>query len=393
METYQKNGLLKWDAWQYMFIGDAVKFQANALNATLLKHREAVCREYLANTDRLIASQETIGEIIKGIVNKNSSSSIILNDNSLVLADSFKKGINEVLGSLSYLNEEVCSRLDDITGAINDLNASFNWGINRLVWHLSDIQKTIQMPIDNQALNYRKHGMHAYQNGWFDEALKNFQSALTYYEYDFISHQYLGDIYLYYKKDLRKAWEHFSKTAKYSRTRDAGEKEKKISSWAELHVGLVHYRWNNFEEAVKAAYRALKDNPSAEALYQVGHYLSLGDRRHEKLTDIIKAFEVAIRKDPVYFFKIDQDHNLFEKDLYAVKNEMRALKESLYKEEKEKARQKIEKINKGFASTDWYYNNNTRKILEILEKDIRLAEEMFKNRQSYLDFRIIQEMI
>jgi len=175
--------------------------------------------------------------------------------------------------------------------------------------------------------------------------------------------------------------------------RNASEENIKISSWAELHVGLVHYMKGEFEEAAQAAYRAATKNPSPEAMYQMGHYLSLTKKRNERLRDILRTFERAIREDPVYFLKIDVDHKLFEKDLYAVKHEMKALKESLWQEEKERARNKIAEIKREYSSTNWFFNDITRKMLEKLEGNIRQAEEMFKNRQSYLDFRLIQKML
>ncbi len=403
MEDWQKNGMIKWDAWQYMFVGDALKLQTSTMNESLNKHRELVCREYLRNTDRLIASQETIYEIIDGIVEKISKkqnpSTVVVADNSNLLSESFIRGTSQVLSSLSYLQADINAgfndineKLEDITEAIDNLGASFNWGVDRLVWHLNDIKNVIQMPIDNKALNYRMRGINAYQNGWFEEALKEFTHANSFYEYDFITHQYLGDLYLYYKKDLSKALEHFSRAAKYSMVRNASKEHKKISSWAELHVGLVFYKRNSFEEAAQAAYRASTKNPSPEAMYQLGHYLSLTKKRDERLKQIISAFEQAIREDPVYFLKIDMDHNLFERDLHVVKNEMRALKESLFAEEKEKARRKISALKKLFESNNWHYNYNTKSKIEKFREDLNLVEKMYKERQSYLDFRIIQEI-
>ncbi|HRY36519.1 MAG TPA: hypothetical protein P5230_01395 [Candidatus Magasanikbacteria bacterium] len=402
MEDWQRNGMVKWDAWQYMFVGEAFKFQANALDESLSKHRELVCREYLKNTDRLIASQETVYEIIDGIVekisNKQNPSAIIANSNSQ-LSETFIRGTSQVLSSLSFLQEDInngfsniSDKLEDISDAIGNLGASFNWGVDRLVWHLSDIKKTIQMPIDNKALNYRMRGINAYQNGWFDEALKEFIQANSYYEYDFITHQYLGDLYLYYKKDLNRALEHFRRAAKYSMVKNASVEHKKISSWAELHIGLVFYKKNDFEEAAQAAYRAATKNPSPEAMYQIGHYMSLTKQKDERLKNILSAFEQAIREDPVYFLKIDMDHNLFERDLYKIRNEMKALKESLFREEREKAWQKISKLKHIFESTKWHYNASTITEIDKMKEDLRLVEEMFKNRQSYLDFRIIQEI-
>lgn len=382
MKTWQENGVLKWDSWQYLFMSDIVEFHAEAVGKQLAKNRELVCREYLANTDRLIVSPEIVREITEDIVSQ-------VNANSA----GYQKSAQELLGSVLQLTETAHSDLSDIRHGMDEMVASINWGNERIIWHMSDLKKTVQMPIDNQALNHREHGIHAYQNGWFDEALKEFHKAENTFGYDFITHQYLGDLYLHHKKDLDKALEYFQKAAKYSMIKDAPEKNRKISSWAELHTALVYYKRNNFEEAAKGAFRATEKNASAEALYQLGHYLSLTAKKEEHLGKILKLFELAIRKDPVYFLKIDVDHNLFESDLLIVKNEMKAFKEALWREEKEKTQSKMESIRRKYNSTNWHFNANTKELLERLERDIRLAEEMFRNRQSYIDFRIIQNML
>lgn len=399
------NGLQTWGLWQYFHLGEGFKFSTTAITSEMAKHRERLCREYFKNTDRLIASEETSREIMEVIAKKISSqtgenfANYERSTNKIV--SSFEKGVVQILSGMSFLREDISDLREDIsegfanvTGAINGLRSDFNWFSNRIFWHLSDIKKSIQMPISNTALNYREHGIHAYQNGWIEEAYKDFMKVLNYYEYDFVTHQYLGDIYLYHYKNLNKALEHFSKAARYSATRDASMKQKKISSWAEVHVGLVHYLNNNFIEAAKAAFRAVEKHPSSEALYQLGHYLALTPQKSEMLKDIINTFEVAIRQDPVYFFKIDVDQKLFEKDLNFLRNEMKALKNSLFSEEKEKAWQKIKDAKSKFNSINWFtQSNEVKKMIVDLEAEVKAAEKMFFERQSYLDFRIIQEMI
>lgn len=242
----------------------------------------------LANTSKIVVSQKSIQEGLCNLTNN-------LEDISSQLGD-IVGGLENIDSTISQGMEQLDMTLAD---GFSNLNTTLEWGFSEVVWrlnlqneHLRDIVHILKTPLATQALELRSLGVNAYQNGWIDDALKDFKDSEEKNRYDFTVLQSIGNIYLFYKNDLGNALQYYEKAAIY-----ALPVSKPHATIAYLHIGKVHYLQNDFEKAYKAAEKAIKCSPeNGEALYQLSTYCS----RLGKSSEAIKYLKKAIIENEYY---------------------------------------------------------------------------------------------
>ena len=181
----------------------------------------------ISSTNAIIASQEKISESI---------------NNLLYSVDDISDGTNNLYYSI-----------DDISGGIEGLRAAFEWGISEVVWQieqnrevLKNILEILMAPLDTKAKELKHRAEEAYSNGWHADALEDFLESEKINRYDFSVHISLGMIYLFHKKNKKKALEYFKKALKYAKP-----KSKYHASLALLYLGLILWDSRNIEVAEK----------------------------------------------------------------------------------------------------------------------------------------------
>lgn len=348
-------------SWEYIWDRDKIDPHPDRIVKSITEHQELVHRDYLESADRLIASQELSRQIISG-------------------------DLADISDQLSSMTDVFQFGLGHLNNAIYDLKASFDWAAEKAIWHLAEINGKLARPRHTQAMEYRQNGVYALNNEWHDDAKRDFLKAEEYYPYDFVVHQYLGDILLWKSNDRQKAFEYYQKAAKY-----AEPHSKEVASWAKLHLALIKYFCKEFPEAAKLADEAIKLFPSAEANYQTAHYRLLA--RYETKY-IIPLLEIAIRKDPSYFLKIDASQKSFEEDFRKIQRPLNELKKKMFNEARQEALAKIEECRSWLNRLRDDGAPSLTPVTEAAHEKTRLsfnkAIEMF-NRESYLDFRLTIE--
>ncbi len=214
----------------------------------------------------------------------------------------------------------------------SELNSSFNWGLTNPIIRVDrqsettmEIEESLTAPYSEQVKALRKKAIESYNYGWFDEALTDFISYLNDSQTDFIICQYIGNIYLFYKKDYQKAIDYFNKAIKYSEP-----KSKHHTAMSLIYLGLSYYlsennnKANDFKKAIETLEKAIKLNLEyPEILYQYAQYNAILDSKSIALETIQKL--------------IDEDHNyiikiLLEEDFSNLKKELSKLFENIYTE-------------------------------------------------------------
>ena len=236
------------------------------------------------------------------------------------IIESQVEAANAIIVSQDRIADKIDIATREITGGFQELQATFDWGFTELIWQieqerevLKDILKVLQAPLDTQAKELKKRAEYAYQNGWIDDALKDFLESEKKNRYDFTIHQNLGNIYLFKKKDQDKALEYYKKAVKY-----ATPKSSYYTSISLLHIGVVKYLQKDFKEAYNATLKAIELSPDFyEAHYQHAQYCASLGKYNEAIKNLKKAI---VEGDKYYCVKAES-----EKDFDVMKEQLKSL--------------------------------------------------------------------
>lgn len=247
--------------------------------------------------------------------------------------------------------DDLIQTTEDVATGLQEIQATFEWGFTELIWQieqerevLKNILKVLQAPLDTQAKELKKRAEYAYRSGWFDDALTDFLESEKINRYDFTIHQNLGNIYLFEKKDPDKALEYYEKAAKY-----ATPKSLYYASISLLHVGLVKYLHDDFQEAYEATSEALNLSPDLhEAHFQHAQYCAKLGPDHYK--EAIQHLKIAIDNGGKYYcVKADT-----EKDFNEMRKELRSLFEQLRNKVQSQAKFEIKETEELIHSAKLY---------------------------------------
>lgn len=246
--------------------------------------------------------------------------------------------------------------LDDIACGIDELKASFEWGISEIAWQIEQnrevfksIEKGIWSPYDARARNKKEQAQEAYNYGWIDESEEYFLESEQILKTDFSVHISLGMIYLFHKIDKGKALSYFEKAIKYARP-----KSNFYTSFALLHKALIHFDLNDLNSAINSAIEAIELSPNfSEAYYQLAQYYAQSKEAKKSIDNLY----IAIKSDKNYCLKADNDSLLDP-----VRENVNSLFELIRNDEKQKALPKINSIKemhqKSLLITNKYCEQN-----------------------------------
>lgn len=276
------------------------------------------------------------------------------------------------------IDSSIHASTNRIVDSIDDLRSLFDARSSETIWQLEQQRKELKVLLDriykaiietdkNKAKAKKDDGIKAYNNKWFDEAIRDFNESINSYSYDFQVYQFLGNIYLFDKKDPKKAIENYNLAARYAEPYD-----NYYTSLAFLHIGLSKYNIGNFQDAIIAASNSIQKNPEfSEAYYRRAQYCSKLGRYDEAINDLRKA----IKADRGYCLKA-----LAERDFEPMSCKLKNLIEDLTKEEKDKAGMELEKSSQLIKKFE--YMDVPRDAKQMLEEGINLI-----NAGTYLNYR------
>ena len=312
---------------------------------------------------------QTVAEFVSQQTKKVVEAQLKAADRIVVSQDRIASGIDEVIVELNR-----------VTDGLEGLAAAFDWGFSEMVWQmeqqrelLEEILEVLRAPLDTQAKELRKRAEDAYRNGWIDDALKDFLESEKKNRYDFTIHHYIGNIYLFHKKNPDKALEYYSKAAKYAKP-----KSPYHASLALLHEGLILYLDEDFEGACEATTTAIELCPELhEAYFQRAQYYAKLGQYDDALEDLQKAIE----GDRYYCLKIDveKDFDVMREKVRSFFKDWRNLAQTEAEEELEKAQEVIE-----YAESQSLFVFGKSKKFRMAKEELSESAEFLK-RASLFD--------
>lgn len=308
---------------------------------------------------------------ISNTISKNTKKMIETANKIVVSQDRIARGI-----------DDLSIGVDRLSNGVESLKSMFYWGFSEIVWQLEqqrdlliNIKEILEAPLDTQAKELKKRAEEAYKNGWMEDALEDFLESEKINKYDFIVHQYIGNIYFFEKKNLEKSLSYCEKALKYSTP-----KSNYHASLALLHIGLINYIKEDFQKAIEATSEAIRLSPKLlEAYYQHAQYCAVQGNYGNAIQDL----EIAIKGDKYYCLKAET-----EEDFSGMKNKLNELFEKLRDSAKEKAQKEIGKARKYVKDAkNWDAETYTFDSGEykLAEENLREAESFFE-RNSYFDY-------
>lgn len=288
------------------------------MSTDIQKIRKTV-KEQLEQTDKVIASNEAIAELVS-------------RTNSTLEAG---------FSGLAYGMQELCYSIDD-----GFREASYKLDLQNET--LKRIEALLEGPLDTQAKELRKRGKVAYDNDWFDEAETDLLEAERKNYQDFIALHILGNIYCFHKKNNQKALEYYEKAAKYAAPRSKADACKAL-----LCAANVYKELGNSEDAYKSTKLAIEtlsgvrfekrnvaENLCTQVFYNHAAYAAMTSRVDESIK-YLRNVEVIWNKDATCLIAADNDERFSN-----VKQE----KENLKRELRDGQRRVVEPLRERLVS-------------------------------------------
>lgn len=287
------------------------------LPSEIQRARKAV-ETQVKQTDKVIASNEAIAELVSGLDNTFS----------------------EMHGTLTSGFSMLGAGLQELYFAVDDGFRELSYKLDLQNETLQAIKKILERPLDTQAKELRKRAEFAYLNGWIDEAEVDLLESEKKNYQDFIALHILGNIYYRHKKNHEKALEYYQKAAKY-----AAPQSKKDTCKALLCAAKVYKEIDKVEDAYKSTRLAMDMlHDDTHNLYNHAAYAAMTRHADES----INCLRQAVLIDSTFLITADSDERFSN-----VAQEKEKLKRDLRGEQRnvvEQLREKLTALRKDFDS-------------------------------------------
>jgi hypothetical protein len=303
--------------------------------------------------------------------------------------------LNEGFGSLIASQDQlqtvmeqglaaVAYGVEDVAGGIEALRADFDWAMGALLWKfelqqdtLQNILTTLQAPLDTEAKELRKRAEFAYEQGWYEEALRDFLASEEKNYQDFAIHQAIGNIYLYHTRpaELPKARAYYENAGKYASPRSAYH-----AALGYLHAGFVCYLQGDDAAAIAHARRAVDLDPEMlEAHYNLAKFAAAAGQ----VKVAFPALETAIQKERTYAVKAWVDA-----DFANIKTTLARFMEALYSDAKHNAQREWRSLKEKIDGYELAPEDQ-----QLLQSDWITEIESFMDADTYFGYRSAYNVI
>jgi len=357
-------------------IGDKVDraYFESKLSKNEIRATEAAADRITSNAD-LNTARELVGirAAANDIIQSNYQANI---DAACIVAASIEESTERNINNRNINTEKITTRLDQIYTGIEELHSLFDWKLSEMIWILEQqgnqfkqIIETLQRPLTTQAKELRNRAEYAYRNMLLEESIKDLEESIKLNPYDFACYQSLGNIYLFHKKDAKKALEYYELAVRFAKPQSGY-----YTSFAFLHAGLSNYVLGNYLEAYNATSSAIEAYPKlSQAYYERARYCSkLG-----KYPEAVSNLKTAIESDRGYWGKALSGEGL--KDFEPMSSQLKELAKFMTKEADKKADFEFERTNRlidQFRSLDKPYSEvNFDGAKEKLNEGIAIKTE------------------
>jgi tetratricopeptide (TPR) repeat protein len=243
-----------------------------------------IVKSHLEKTDKVIASNEAIADLIFELDNTLSESK------------------DTLVSSFSLLD----TGLQELCFAVEEGFRELNYKLDLQNKTLQSIKKILERPLNAQAKELRKRAEFAYLNGWIDEAETDLLESEKKNYQDFIALHILGNIYYYHKKNPQKALEYYQKAAKY-----AAPQSKLNACKALLSAAKVYAEIGKVEDAYKSTRVAMEISPSTSEFSKISSQILFNHAAYAAMIghtgESIKYLRQAVLNDPTFLITAETD--------------------------------------------------------------------------------------
>jgi formylglycine-generating enzyme required for sulfatase activity/tetratricopeptide (TPR) repeat protein len=262
---------------------------------------------------------------------------------------------DRVIGALDPGFEQLSYGLEDISGGISELNATFHWGFPEIICrlgHMNDpleeLVKIAKTPVQTWAFNHFEIARDAFRQGLFKECLEELEIAIkgdqtsSGYKIEWRFHQMKGLLHLGFADgdlsliDLAMAEESFLLAGRYGKMDYPAD-----AAHAFLSAGWAAYCQGKMKEALAHTEQSMALHPRlGEAFFQAAKVLMAMNETAKALPALNKAIDV----DRFYALKAAGDGD-FQKFEDALRGFLDAIRKEKYRESQPRAKAVLEKIN------------------------------------------------
>jgi len=285
---------------------------------------------------------------------------------------------DRIIGVLNGGFDRLSYKLEEISGGISELNATFHWGFGEVIASLghmndtlSELVKIAKTPVQTVAFNHFEIARDAFRQGLYEECVEELEKAISGdqssagYKLEWRFHQMMGTVRLGFAGsdialiDLPKAEESFLLAARYGKTdypEDAGR--------AFLAAGWVAYCQGKMAEALAHTEQAIAFCPQmGEAFFQAAKVkIALG-----QVDVALPVLRKAIDLDRFYALKAAGDGD-FQRYDDRLREFLEALRQEKYRQSVFQVKALLDKIR------FWREHSPEAK----LHDGIRYAEELLE---------------
>jgi hypothetical protein len=341
--------------------------------------------DYVSTQEQITGFEKAVQKQTKALINSRSGElQITLNQHSYEVA--LEQGLGAVSANMLEGTDAITNSIDfgfeQVASGIDKLNADFNLLIGDVTWkletqtnHLASILTALHSPLDTQAKELRQRAEYAYQNGWYEEALKDFLDAEQKNYQDFAVHRSIGNIYLYHSIDLPKALDYFRRASKYARPRDTRQ-----AAEAEYFSAIVCFLQKDTNQALSHMREATELNSRLyDAFYMHACFAAVIGNG----ADALSSLERAIQGDARYFERAKNDRLLDN-----LRSKIQLLFDRLFQESQNKALAGKQVVDALYARIESLLPEDQVK----LQKEYEKVETLFL-KPSYRDKRFFAEAV
>ncbi len=272
----------EWSRGEYYSIIDVLDGQ-NEANQTLATIRNANIDFYQKSAPQLFTNLQKISRSNESVVELLSQASNHLSGISDKL-DEIEVRLVDIRDTLDYGFELVASKLDVSNS------------------RLSKITELLANPTRVQSEEFARRAVRSLENGWYAEALEDFERVVAIDQLNFASWYYIGLIRLEQLGEFDLAYKALSKCSKYSQPAN-----KFYFGSAHHQMGLIRFLEDKIEEAIHHASNAfLSLGGSLASAFLLAELYAA--KREQK--DCLKYLRLCEAADPVYYLRYEDSRIL-----------------------------------------------------------------------------------
>jgi len=246
-------------------------------------------QDYVSNRDLAKRIESSVVKVGNGI-------RLEMQTAANTVSQAVSQGFGSVIDGLDDGLSQLSCEIRDVSMGTADLRSDFHLLMGEVVWKLElqnatlvSLLTTLQAPLDTAARELRRRAEYAYENGWYDEALRDLLASEEKNYQDFAVHRSIANIYLYRKVDIPQAFQYFLKAAKYAAPRDTRQTAE-AQFLASVCAGLK----GDFNEGLQRATDATTLNPAFyEAYYYRAGFAGLLSKASEAVQSLRQAITQA----------------------------------------------------------------------------------------------------